>query len=148
MSLWYTLHQYVLFYYFSFWAHSLTWTYAYALRKPFVVCASFKIVHRALNFRCQFQAPHTTTSRTSLSFFMIMVVLNRFPFNTFMLINCFFMQLTHSLICCYYCYYHLVLFFIHILSFVLFLLLFDVMIMMMLLMISRAIQAVNGRWPL
>lgn len=56
---------------------------------------------------------------------------------TFMLINCFFMQLTHSLICCYYCYYHLVCFFFPHTSSFFFNVLFDVMIMMM-LMVSRA----------
>lgn len=83
----------------------------------------------------------------------IATYLSRFPFITFMLINCFFMQLTHSLICCYYCYYHLVFFvsffFIRIRSsFFIPALWCDVMSMMMLLLISCSIQAVNGRWPL
>lgn len=89
-------------------------------------------------------------SHTSFMFFMITRAHTYTRMNTlkydsiipFMLINCFFMQLTHSLICCYYCYYHLAYFLLFlscfpILQFSSFYLLFDVMIMMMLI-ISRA----------
>lgn len=139
-ELWYTLHQYgSCRCCCRFALHKLA--HSHSLHLMFMLCVRivpFKMCIQFPPFRQQHHLTHLLCSLWS----RIHKRMNTLKYDsiiTFMLINCFFMQLTHSLICCYYCYYHLAYFFsfFPILQFSFFYLLFDVMIMMMLI-ISRA----------